>query len=162
MPFRESERRTTEKCLRVLKNQDKYLCNPELARYDKPSGSKHYGSGVLLSDIAAMHVQSPRNRGPLESFTNYGVSGVPGDGPYVEIWLVIEKGTIRDAAFRSPGCPSSTAAGSMLCDLARGRSVATIEGLTGTDLLVVLGGLPEGKESYAEMAVGALKNATHQ
>lgn len=50
----------------------------------------------------------------------------------------------------------------MLCDLARGRSVATIEGLTGTDLLVVLGGLPEGKESYAEMAVGALKNATHQ
>lgn len=113
---------------------------------------------MTLSPIAADHVHRPRHRGPLENAA-YGVSGVPGDGPYVEIWARVESGVVREAAFRTPGCPSSTAAASMLCELAEGREAARVASLTGEDLLAVLGGLPEGKGSYAEMSVEAMRRA---
>jgi NifU-like protein involved in Fe-S cluster formation len=112
----------------------------------------------LLSAVAADHVQRPRNQGPLESATHYGVSGSPGEGPYVELWLEVREGTIRRAAYRTHGCPSSVAASSLLCQLAAGREMAKMMELTGDELLLVLGGLPEGKERFAHMAVEALRN----
>jgi NifU-like protein involved in Fe-S cluster formation len=90
---------------------------------------------------------------------SYGVSGVPGDGPYVEVWARLEDGVVREAAFRTPGCPSSTAAASVLCGLAEGREADRLAGLTAEDLLRVLGGLPEGKEGYANMSVEAMRMA---
>ena len=112
----------------------------------------------MLSPLAADHVHRPRHRGPLED-ASYGVSGVPGDGPYVEIWTRVEGGVVARAAFRTPGCPSSTAAASVLCGLAEGREATRVMELTGEDLLKVLGGLPEGKEMYANMSVEAMKRA---
>jgi len=112
----------------------------------------------MLSPLAADHVQRPRNRGPLEN-ASYGVSGTPGDGPYVEIWARVEGGVIREAGFRTPGCPSSTAAASMLCELAKGREAARVLELTGEDLERLLGGLPEGKGDYARMSVEAMTKA---
>ncbi len=87
---------------------------------------------------------------------SYGVAGSPGDGPYVEIWAKVEDGRVLDASFRTPGCPSSTAAASMLCELAIGREASKLAALTAEDLLAVLGGLPEGREAYAQMSVDAL------
>lgn len=112
----------------------------------------------MLSPVAADHVQNPRRQGPLEGAW-YGVSGSPGGGPYVEIWTVIENGTILDAAYRTHGCPSSVAASSMTCHLAAGKPVGFAELLTPEDLLVVLGGLPDGKERFARMAVEALRDS---
>lgn len=112
----------------------------------------------MLSPLAADHVHRPRHRGPLES-ASYGVSGVPGDGPYVEIWVRLENGRILEAAFRTPGCPSSTAAASMLCELATGREAIKMGDLTEEDLLTVLGGLPEGKGDYVRMSIEAMRAA---
>lgn len=104
------------------------------------------------------HVQNPRFRGPLMSGL-YGVEGVPGDGLYVEIWVKTDSGTVVDAAFRTPGCPSSTAAASVLCQMIITRDVARVLSFTAEDLLGVLGGLPEGKEMYANMSIGAMLKA---
>jgi nitrogen fixation NifU-like protein len=112
----------------------------------------------MLSPIAANHVQRPHNIGPLEGAT-YGCSGVPGDGPWIEIWLCLETNVIKDAAYRTHGCPSSIASGSMLCDLVRGRTCEQASLIEATDLLIILGGLPEGKGHFASMAVEAVKIA---
>jgi NifU-like protein involved in Fe-S cluster formation len=112
----------------------------------------------MLSAVAADHVQRPRNQGPLETATHYGVSGSPGDGPYVELWLEVEGGTVCKAAYRTHGCPSSVAASSLLCQLATGRELERVKELTGEELLLVLGGLPEGKERFAHMAVESMRN----
>lgn len=117
-----------------------------------------YRKAMTLSPLAADHVQRPRHRGPLQDAA-YGVSGSPGDGPYVEVWARVEGGVVREAAFRTPGCPSSTASASLLCELATGRDVDRVRDLTGEDLLRILGGLPEGKESYARMSVEAMRSA---
>lgn len=113
----------------------------------------------MLSTLASELVRSPRNRGPLEGATHRGVTGIPGDGPYVEIWLVVDSAVITNAAYRTHGCPSSMAASSMICELARGRECSKLLELTSPDLLLVLGGLPEGKEQFAAMAVQAMHEA---
>jgi NifU-like protein involved in Fe-S cluster formation len=63
------------------------------------------------------------------------------------------------AAFRTFGCPSATACGSMICTILTGRSVEKAMLLTAEDLLRILGGLPEGKEYCAGLAVSALRAA---
>lgn len=113
---------------------------------------------MVLSSLAADHVHRPRHRGPLEDAA-YGVAGSPGDGPSVEVWARVEGGVVREAAFRTPGCPSSTAAASLLCEIAKGREAMKVADLTGEDLLRLLGGLPEGKEGYATMSVRAMRAA---
>jgi NifU-like protein involved in Fe-S cluster formation len=114
----------------------------------------------MLSTIAADHVHNRRNQGPLASFTHYGMCGEKGEGPHVEIWLFIENGVIRQAAYGTHGCPSSVAAASMLCQLATGREVRKMIEFTDKELIVILGGLPEGKEEFATMAIAAYRSAT--
>lgn len=117
---------------------------------------------MVLSPIAAQHVHSPRNAGRLEGATHVGVSGTPGDGPYVRIWLIVKDKTIVAATYECNGCPSSIAASSMAAQVLIGRSVDKALLLEARDLLLLLGGLPEGKEYYAEMAVEAFKNALQE
>jgi hypothetical protein len=47
----------------------------------------------------------------------------------------------------------------MLCDLVRGRTTEQAGLITGEDLRTVLGGLPEGKGHFADMAVQAMRKA---
>ena len=114
---------------------------------------------MSLSEIVLADVQNGTFRGPLEGATHQGVCGVPGEGPHVQVWLRIEEGTIRDAAYGAHGCPSSRLASAMLCRIVRGRTVGQAAGLDAADLLKILGGLPEGKEQFAGMAVSALRQA---
>lgn len=113
----------------------------------------------MLSALAADHVSSPRNAGRIPDATHLGVGGTPGDGPYVQLWLVIVGGVVRKAGYECNGCPSSIAASSMLAQLAIGRSLEQLERIEPSDLILIIGGLPEGKETYAELAVQALRNA---
>jgi len=116
----------------------------------------------MFSSIAADHIQNRRNVGPLEGATHYGSSGERGCGPYVEIWLLVEDGLIKRAAYRTHGCPSSIAAASLAAQIATGRKVSQIRLLTGQDLLRILSGLPEGKETFAYMAVEAINLALEE
>ena len=113
----------------------------------------------MLSEFAMRFVSGPGGRGPLEGATYYGESDPPGEGPYVQIWLVVEGDVIKKAAFKSPGCPSSTASAGVLCALVTGREVEKALSLTASDLLVVIGGLPDGKGHYVDRALKALSKA---
>ena len=110
----------------------------------------------MFSPLAADHIQRPRNQGPPTSCTHYGVAGEPGNGSYAEIWLTVENGTIRQASYRTHGCPSSVATCSVLCEISKGRELERVVTLTGKELLLILGGLPEGKERFADMAIQAI------
>lgn len=114
---------------------------------------------MVLSPIAAEHVNSPRNAGKLENATHIGDGGTPGDGPYVRLWLLVEGNIIKRATYKCNGCPSSTAAASMTAQLVTGREIEKALLLEPQDLLIVLGGLPEGKGYYANLAIAALQNA---
>lgn len=111
---------------------------------------------MILSDRAFDHVSRPRNRGGLEDADRLGISGTPGEGPYVQIWLKCEEGRVLKASYDTNGCPSSIASASALCELATGREMNKLLLLQANDLIIYLGGLPEGKEYYATLAIEAL------
>ncbi len=113
----------------------------------------------MFSDAVMDRVVDPRYEGPLESFTHHGVAGAPGDGPYLELWLDIEGGAIRRAAYRTYSCPAAVACGSMVAQLATGRSVEAMGRLTEADIDLLLGGLPAGKEHCPRLAIAALGKA---
>jgi nitrogen fixation NifU-like protein len=113
----------------------------------------------MFSELAQSTMADPQYCGPLESFTHFGVAGVPGEGPYMQIWMVIANGVICKAAYKSNGCPSSMAAGSMAARLMTGITEENTMLLTGEDLIRILGGLPEGKEECAHRAIAAVHAA---
>ena len=84
---------------------------------------------------------------------------MPGDGPYVRLWLAVQDGRILCATYACNGCPSSIAASSMTATLLAGRTLEQAARHEPHDVLVVLGGLPEGKGYYADLAVEALRHA---
>ena len=79
--------------------------------------------------------------------------------PHVQVGLVVEGDVIRQAAFKSPGCPSSSAVGEVLCSLISGRRADKVAELTADELMAVIGGLPEGKGHYMDRAIRALRAA---
>jgi nitrogen fixation protein NifU and related proteins len=113
----------------------------------------------MMSPLAAEHVQRLRNCGPLEGATHYGSAGTRGEGPYTEVWLAVKGGVIERAAYRSNGCPFAIASASVAVSLVQGRPIDVIRQLEERDLILVLGGLPEGKEDTAARAVTALRLA---
>ena len=113
----------------------------------------------MYSEIVQRILADPAHIGELEGATHKGVAGAPGDGPYLILWLQIEGDTILCASFKTFGCPSAVASGSMTATLVTGRTVEKAALLTTEDLLRVLGGLPPGKEYTADLAIQALQNA---
>lgn len=113
----------------------------------------------MFTAAVADHVQNPRNRGEMADATHYGQCGIPGAGPYVQIWLKIEAGRIVKAAYSTNGCPAQIASGSMTAQILAGRTVEQALLLEARDVELMLGGLPEGKGHCSQMAVNALKSA---
>ncbi len=113
----------------------------------------------MLSDRVQDHVARPRNVGELLDANRLGIAGVPGDGPFVKIWLKVEGDTILKATYETNGCPSSVGCSSALCELSVGRKLENMKLLEPRELELYLGGLPEGKGYYAELAIQALRAA---
>ncbi|HSI72188.1 MAG TPA: hypothetical protein VK934_03350 [Fimbriimonas sp.] len=86
-----------------------------------------------------------------------GVSGRPGDGPYIILRLTFVDGVCTEASSDSNGCLSSSLAAKTLERLSKGR---TADQLLVVDVktinILVGGGFQEGKGYYADMAVEAL------
>jgi nitrogen fixation NifU-like protein len=118
-------------------------------------GARDVDKVRMYSDLALKWMAEARFMGPLEGATQVGVAGTPGEGPYLEV----VEGTIIQAAFKTFGCQAATACGSVTAGLVTGRTLEQAGRLTAADLLKIVGGVPEGKEYCAELAIEALRRA---
>ena len=112
----------------------------------------------IYSEAAIEHSMNPRNLGDLEDADGFAkVIGPCGDT--MEIWLKVKNGTIANATFMTDGCGTSIASGSMVTELAKGRSISEARRISQQDVLGALGGLPEESEHCALLAADTLKEA---
>jgi len=112
----------------------------------------------IYSETTIDHFMSPRNLGDMSDADGFGrVTGSCGDT--MEIWLKVNSGTIADASFMTDGCGTSIASGSMVTELAKGRSVSEARRISQQDVLSALGGLPKESEHCALLAADTLKEA---
>jgi len=112
----------------------------------------------VYSETAIDHSMNPRNVGDMEDADGFAeVTGPCGDT--MEIWLRVNNSTITGATFMTDGCGTSIASGSMVTELARGRTIPEARRIRQQDILNALGGLPEESEHCALLAANTLKAA---
>ncbi len=112
----------------------------------------------IYSETAIDHSMNPRNVGGMEDADGFAkVTGSCGDT--MELWLKVKNGTVADASFMTDGCGTSIASGSMVTEMAKGKSISELRKISQQDVLSALGGLPDESEHCALLAANTLKEA---
>jgi len=112
----------------------------------------------IYSETTIDHAMNPRNVGDMADADSFGrITGPCGDT--MEIWLKVRNGTITGATFMTDGCGTTIAAGSMVTELVRGKSVSQALKIGQEGVLNALSGLPEESQHCALLAANTLKEA---
>jgi nitrogen fixation NifU-like protein len=77
----------------------------------------------------------------------------------MEISIRVRNDRILSATFMTDGCGTTIAAGSILTEIAKGKTVSEAFKITQRDVLNALGGLPEESQHCALLAADTLKAA---
>ena len=110
------------------------------------------------SKTVAEHNLNPRNLGDFPNADGYAqITGPCGDT--MEMWLKADGNIIVKAGFTTDGCGATIAAGSMVTEMVKGKSLAEAWKISQKDVLDALGGLPEDSEHCALLASNTLKAA---
>ncbi len=83
----------------------------------------------LYQEVILDHHRRPRNFHKLEKANRQADGYNPLCGDKVSVYLLIEDGVVRDAAFVGTGCAISTASASMMTESLKGKSEAEVEAL---------------------------------
>ena len=110
------------------------------------------------SEVAADHMVFPRNAGDMIEHNAFGIINDEHDDT-IAMWLKIENDRITDAAYSAEECMTCIACGSMVTELARGKTLGEAAKINPEEVVESLEGLPEDDLHCAELAVNTLKAA---
>jgi len=113
------------------------------------------------NDIVLEHFKNPRNIGKIEDADGKATEGSPACGDMVSLYIKVEPETkvITDIKFESYGCASNIATGSIITELAKGKTIDEAKAITWKEASDALGGLPAIKVHCSVLAVEALRSA---
>ncbi len=105
------------------------------------------------------HFLPPRNPGPMDTPDAIGRSCDEAHKATYVLHLKVQDGRVEDARFQAHGCVATIAASSALTVVVQGRTLAEARGVTTSDLLEELGGMPEDKQFSLHASLRALVEA---
>jgi nitrogen fixation NifU-like protein len=112
----------------------------------------------IYSEKTIDHFLNPRNLGEIPGYDGMGrITGSCGDT--MQIHLKVKDGKVANASFWTDGCGPSIASGSMVTELAKGKSIPEARKISQQDILDALEGLPEESIHCALLAANALREA---
>ena len=113
------------------------------------------------SDIVLEHFRHPRNVGKIENPDGKATEGSPACGDMVSVYIKVDPktNTIEDVKFESYGCASNIATGSIITELAKGKTLDEAKNITWKEASEALGGLPKIKAHCSVLAVEGLRSA---
>lgn len=113
------------------------------------------------SELVMEHFRHPHNVGRMEDPDAKAVEGSPACGDMVAVYLKVDPQThvITDIKFESYGCASNIATGSIITDLAKGKTLEEAKSITWKQAADALGGLPPIKTHCSVLAVDGLRAA---
>ena len=101
----------------------------------------------------------PQNVGYMEDADAVGISGEPGCGDSLAIFIKVQDNVISEISFLVFGCVAAVASSSMTTELAKGKTLEEAAKISDTDIVAALGGLPEHKLHCSVLGASALQNA---
>lgn len=107
------------------------------------------------------HYRNPRNIGEIEDADGVGVYLSDFCGDITKFWIKVKGDEIIDVKFKTQGCAASIASGSILTELAKGKTMKEVLRITKEDVVGALGGLPEQKIHCSLLATDALFDAIY-
>ena len=113
------------------------------------------------SDILLEHFKNPRNVGKIENPDGKATEGSPACGDMLFLYIKVDEKTkiITDIKFESYGCASNIATGSIITELAKGKTISEAKKISWKQAAEELGGLPKLKIHCSVLAVEALRVA---
>lgn len=113
------------------------------------------------SEIVMEHFRNPQNVGQIEDADAEAIEGSPACGDMVAVYLQVDEQTKRidDIKFESYGCASNIATGSIITELAKGKTLEEAKQISWQQASEALGGLPSIKTHCSVLAVDALRAA---
>jgi nitrogen fixation protein NifU and related proteins len=111
------------------------------------------------SSITSEHMTHPRNAGKLADASGYGEATLV-CGDTLMVWLKIDCGRVIAASFMTDnGCATTIAAGSMVTEMVKGKTVAQAARIRPQHILAALGGSSEESLHGSLLAGYALHEA---
>jgi len=113
------------------------------------------------SEVVMEHFKHPRNVGRMEDADAKSVEGSPACGDMVAVYLKVDPENLRidDITFESYGCASNIATGSIITELAKGKTLEEARHISWRQASDALGGLPPIKTHCSVLAVDGLRAA---
>ena len=110
----------------------------------------------LYSPAVLDHFKNPRNAGDLPSATIEVEVSNPVCGDIMRLSVRVESGRIAEARFKTRGCVTAIACGSLLTEMLHGRSLKEARGISAEALSQALGGLPPTTFHGSQLACDAV------
>jgi nitrogen fixation NifU-like protein len=113
------------------------------------------------SEKVLEHFRHPHNVGKIEDADGKATEGSPSCGDMVSVYIKVDPDnkTISDIKFESYGCASNIATGSIITELAKGKTLEEAKKITWRTASEALGGLPKIKAHCSVLAVEGLRSA---
>ena len=113
------------------------------------------------SETVLEHFRHPHNVGKIENPDGKSMEGSPACGDMVAVYIKVspDKKTIEDIKFESYGCASNIATGSIITELAKGKTLDQAKKITWKEASDALGGLPKIKAHCSVLAIEGLRAA---
>ncbi len=109
------------------------------------------------------HFRHPRNVGRIEHPDGKATEGSPACGDMVSVYISVDEAekSLSDIKFESYGCASNIATGSIITEMAKGKTLDDAKKITWKQASDALGGLPPIKAHCSVLAVEGLRAAIH-
>lgn len=113
------------------------------------------------SEKVLEHFRHPHNVGKIKNPDGKAVEGSPACGDMVAVYIKVDPKTrrIADVKFESYGCASNIATGSIITELAKGKTIDEAKKVSWKQASEALGGLPPIKVHCSVLAVEGLRSA---
>jgi nitrogen fixation NifU-like protein len=113
------------------------------------------------SETVLEHFRHPHNVGKIEDADGKAIEGSPACGDMVAVYIKVDPktNTISDIKFESYGCASNIATGSIITELAKGKTLDEAKKITWKEASDALGGLPKIKVHCSVLAIEGLRSA---
>lgn len=83
----------------------------------------------LYQEVILDHKKNPRNFHEMDPHSHHASGHNPLCGDKLELYLLVENGTIQDISFVGSGCAISTSSASLMTEFLKGKSIDEAQGL---------------------------------
>ena len=111
----------------------------------------------MYSAAVLDHFKNPRNAGELPDATVTVEVTNPACGDIMQFAVRVSGNCIADARFKTRGCVTAIACGSLLTEMVRGKTLEEARRITYTQISDALGGLPTATVHGSQLARDALE-----